>query len=40
MRFNVLAGLGGIGFVLTALVVNVVDLGAGLPLPASAPRQL
>ncbi|MEV4568106.1 hypothetical protein AB0K12_30425 [Nonomuraea sp. NPDC049419] len=35
MEFTVLAGLGGVGFVLVGLVVNAIYLRSGLPLPAS-----
>ncbi|MCP2254452.1 hypothetical protein LY13_003221 [Prauserella aidingensis] len=39
MSITVPAGLGGIGFVLTALVVNVLYLRGGLPLPGSGGRE-
>ncbi|WP_043635497.1 hypothetical protein [Nonomuraea candida] len=35
MEFIVLSGLGGIGFVLLGVVVNVIYLRSGLPLPTS-----
>ncbi|MEU3271399.1 hypothetical protein ABZ639_11165 [Saccharomonospora sp. NPDC006951] len=35
MTITSLAGLGGIGFVVMAIVVNAVYLRAGLPLPTS-----
>lgn len=35
MSFTSLAGLGGIGFVLAAIIINVIYLRAGLPLPGS-----
>lgn len=38
MSFSGFAGLGGIGFVLVAIAVNVVYLRARLPLPVSGQR--
>jgi hypothetical protein len=35
MSFTRLAGLGGIGFVLAAITINVIYVRAGLPLPGS-----
>lgn len=35
MSFTSLAGLGGIGFVLVAIIINVIYIRAGLPLPMS-----
>lgn len=35
MSFTSLAGLGGVGFVLVAITINVIYLRAGLPLPGS-----
>jgi hypothetical protein len=40
MRFNILASLAGIGFVLAALAVNFVYVRAGLPLPTSGENLL
>lgn len=36
MSLTSLAGLGGIGFVLVAIIINVIYVRAGLPLPGSA----
>ena len=35
MDFTVAAGLGGIGFVLVAVVVNVIYVRGGLPMPVA-----